>query len=34
MLCMYIGIDSEVCADKVYVAFHDEFWGVPVYDDM
>ncbi|KAG6765790.1 hypothetical protein POTOM_029847 [Populus tomentosa] len=21
-------------ADKVYVAFHDEFWGVPVYDDI
>ncbi|KAL9401927.1 hypothetical protein Peur_005776 [Populus x canadensis] len=21
-------------SDKVYVAFHDEFWGVPVYDDI
>lgn len=22
-----------VCADPIYVAYHDEEWGVPVHDD-
>lgn len=26
-------IYSMVGADKAYVSFHDEQWGVPVYDD-
>lgn len=31
-------LDCDVCffflfSDKLYVEFHDECWGVPVYDD-
>ncbi|GAY64575.1 hypothetical protein CUMW_234570 [Citrus unshiu] len=26
-------LNSEMATDRVYVAFHDECWGVPVYDD-
>jgi len=23
----------KTCADKAYIEFHDECWGVPAYDD-
>lgn len=28
-----VDINTNFDADRVYVAFHDECWGVPVYDD-